>query len=424
MQAEILAIGDEITGGQLLDTNSQWLSQRLGELGIRVLYHSTVGDELEPCVAVFRQAIERADIVIATGGLGPTADDLTREALAQAVGRPLELVPEALEHIRQLFARRNREMPQRNELQAMFPKGSRVVPNPHGTAPGIDIEIPREGRNACRFIALPGVPAELHEMWQGTVREALRAMGAGLRFIVRRNIKCFGAGESQIESLLPDLIRRDHIPRVGITASRATITLRIMAEGMTAEDCYEQIDATEAKIFASLGNLVYGEGNDELQDVVVRLLQAKDKTLAVVEMATAGLVTQLIGSAATAHKACLRGGLVVSDEPSAAALLAPNGKGVAALAQACRTHFGADLALAVGEFPTEDLSETEAGEEADSESVNVGKNVENAKTVQIALASSAGMETIEFNCKLHPDIVLIYCAKRAMDLVRLTLLKS
>ena len=207
MNAEILAIGDEITGGQLLDTNSQWLSQRLGELGVRVLYHSTVGDELQPCIEVFRRAIQRADIVISTGGLGPTADDLTREALAAATDRPLVIEPEALEHIRQLFARRKREMPQSNELQAFFPEGSRIVPNPNGTVPGIDLDIPRAGRapcthgrladrDRCRFLALPGVPAEMREMWQGYLLAVLRGMGAGGRVILRRNIKCFGAGES------------------------------------------------------------------------------------------------------------------------------------------------------------------------------------------------------------------------------------
>ena len=197
MNAEILAIGDEITGGQLLDTNSQWLSQRLGELGVRVLYHSTVGDELPPCIDVFRRAIQRADIVISTGGLGPTADDLTREALAAATDRPLVMVPEALEHVRQLFARRKREMPKSNELQAYFPAGSRVVPNPNGTAPGIDLDVPRAGTRCgsgrCRFFALPGVPAEMREMWQGYLLAALRGMGAGGRVILRRNIKCFGA---------------------------------------------------------------------------------------------------------------------------------------------------------------------------------------------------------------------------------------
>ena len=153
MNAEIIAIGDEIVSGQHLDTNSPWLSQRLEELGVRVLYHSTVGDELEPCGDVFRRAIERADIVISTGGLGPTADDLTRDALAQATGRQLELYPQALEHVRSLFARRKREMPQQNEVQAMFPAGSRMIANPHGTAPGIDLEVPRAGK--CVAVFLP-----------------------------------------------------------------------------------------------------------------------------------------------------------------------------------------------------------------------------------------------------------------------------
>ena len=145
MYAEIIAIGDEIVSGGHLDTNSQWLSQRLEELGVRVLYHSTVGDEFATCEEVFRRAIERADIVISTGGLGPTADDLTREVLARTAGVELVLYPQALEHIRALFARRKRGMPRQNEIQAMFPAGSRMIDNPHGTAPGIDLEIPRPG---------------------------------------------------------------------------------------------------------------------------------------------------------------------------------------------------------------------------------------------------------------------------------------
>ena len=122
MRAEIIAIGDEITSGQLLDTNSQWLSQRHEQLGIRVLYHTTVGDALEPMAQVFRQAIQRADVVVATGGLGPTADDLTRQAIAEATGRPLVLDRDALEQIRRLFRRRKRAMSKQNEQQALFPQ--------------------------------------------------------------------------------------------------------------------------------------------------------------------------------------------------------------------------------------------------------------------------------------------------------------
>src|SRR3954454_1463972 len=158
MRAEIIAIGDELTSGQRLDTNSQWISERLGEIGVPVAFHTTVGDDLENNIAVFRTAIDRAEIVISTGGLGPTADDLTRDAIAAAAGVELVQDAGALEHIQNLFARRKRAMPERNKLQAQFPRGSQVVPNPEGTAPGIDFTVPRPGRAPCRIFALPGAP--------------------------------------------------------------------------------------------------------------------------------------------------------------------------------------------------------------------------------------------------------------------------
>jgi len=406
LNAEILAIGDEITGGQLLDTNSQWLSQRLGELGVRVLYHSTVGDELQPCIDVFRSAIQRADIIISTGGLGPTADDLTREALAAAVDRRLVEVPEALEHIRQLFSRRKREMPTSNELQAYFPVGSRVVPNPNGTAPGIDLDIPRTDGGHCRFFALPGVPAEMREMWQGYLLAALRGMGADGRVILRRNIKCFGAGESQLESLMPDLIRRGRIPRVGINASRATIILRIVAEGDSEEQCRVQIEATVAEIHQHLGTLVYGEGDEELQDVAIRLLRQRGQTLASAEISTAGLVAQWMAKAGSGD-GHYRGGLVAVDETTMARLL-PLGSVLSllgesfarAMAIACRERFQTDFGLAVG--PLSPVSDT--GE---------------SKLVHFALASANGVETFHVSSGIHPDIVGDYCAKHAINLARL-----
>ena len=409
MNAEILAIGDEITGGQLLDTNSHWLSQRLGELGFRVLYHSTVGDELPPCIDVFRRAIQRADIIISTGGLGPTADDLTREALAAAIDRRLVMVPEALEHIRKLFARRNREMPISNELQAYFPVGSRVVPNPNGTAPGIDLDISRTDGGRCRFFALPGVPAEMRDMWQGYLFAALRDMGVGGRVILRRNIKCFGAGESQLESLMPDLILRDRIPRVGINASRATIILRIVAEGDNEEHCLAQIEATVAGIHQHLGTLVYGEGDEELQDVVLRLLRQRGQTLASAEIATAGLVAQWMAKA-DAGDGHYRGGLVAADEAVMARLLplgsAASSQGDESLARAmaiaCREQFQTDFGLAVGPLP----SVSETGE---------------SKQVHFALASATGVKTFHVSSGIHPDIVGDYCAKHAINLARLTL---
>ena len=204
MHAEILPIGDEIVSGQIVDTNSPWLSARLEELGVHVLYHTSVGDEIDPLADTFRLAIARSDIVISTGGLGPTADDLTRPALAKAVGRKLVVDPQALEYLRQMFARRKRPMPKSNEVQAQFPEGSRIVRNPNGTAPGIELDAPRPNGKTCRVVCLPGVPAEMKEMWHDSVAERLRQFGAGKRLIRRKLIKCFGAGESQMEAMLPE----------------------------------------------------------------------------------------------------------------------------------------------------------------------------------------------------------------------------
>lgn len=392
MHAEIIAIGDEITSGQLLDTNSQWLSQRLEEFGVRVLFHSTVGDELEPCVEVFRWAIDRADLVIVTGGLGPTADDLTREALAQAAGRELRLDTDALGYIRAMFATRKRPMPPQNELQAMFPAGSQVVLNPHGTAPGIDLEVPRDGRTSCRVICLPGVPAEVFEMWNDSVGATIgRFVGAGRRVIRRRRIHCFGAGESQIESMLPDMIRRGRQPTVGITASKATISLRIVAEGQTEEECNAAMEPTVATIRECLGTLVFGEEDDELQHAVVRLLRDRKKTLATAECSTAGLVAEWLASIDCVADV-YRGGLVIPNMTESAETMAIR----------CREQFVTDFGLAIGPV-------TAGGEGGEQE------------TVAIALASSGSVEQKRIPVGIHPALTRIYIAKQAINFVRLTL---
>jgi nicotinamide-nucleotide amidase len=408
MDAEIIAIGDEITSGQTLDTNSQWLSQRLEELGVRVLFHSTVGDELDPSAEVFRRAIERADVVVATGGLGPTADDLTREALARATDRPLQLDAEALEYIRAMFARRQRPMPPQNELQAMFPAGSRVVQNPHGTAPGIELEAPRPGRSGCLVICLPGVPAEMVEMWHDSVAAAIgRFCGGSRRVIRRRRINCFGAGESQLESMLPDLIRRGRRPTVGITASKATISLRIAADGETEEECYAAMQPTVDTIRQCLGKLVFGEEDDQLQDAVVRLFRQQGKTLATTECGTAGLVAEWLSNVELSADVN-RGGVV---------LTRPGEESIGDMAIRCREQFVADFGLAIGPLPPGLCERPVApagggGAEA----------IVPPETVALALASADGVRAKRLPLGIHPALRRLYLAKQALNFVRLTLL--
>lgn len=373
MHAEIISIGDELTSGQRLDTNSQWLSQRLGELGIATCFHTTVSDDLASNVAVFRAAIARAEIVISTGGLGPTADDLTREALAQVVGRPLVQDDASLAHIRSLFARRQRPMPDRNVVQAMFPEGSRPIPNAHGTAPGIALEALRADGTVSRVFSLPGVPAEMFEMWEASVAPAIAAAAGRPQVIRHHCVRCFGVGESDLEAMLPDLIRRGRVPSVGITVSDATITLRITAVADSAAQCASAIAPTLETIHDCLGALVYGEDEDELADVVLRKLVERGEALATVEWGQAGLAIAMhlaVEKAvqgkppgeANRIRAAFRGGLSVSDVTAASDLLDDAGAIgshwpstsqdlAVALADAGKAAFGAHWCLASAAVP-------------------------------------------------------------------------
>lgn len=411
MRAEVISIGDELTSGQRLDTNSQWLSQRLGELGIRVIYHTTVADDLAANVDVMRSALARAEIVVVTGGLGPTADDLTREALAAAVGRELYLDEGALAHITALFTKRGREMPERNRVQAQFPVGSRIVPNPHGSAPGIDYTFTRPDQTTSRVFCLPGVPAEMREMWSGTIVPALQTMLGTTRMIRHRVIKCFGVGESDLEALLPDMIRRGREPQVGITVHAATISLRVTTNTDSEAAAAALAEPTLATIRECLGTLVYGEGDDELEDAVLRLLAGQGSTLATAEAGTTGLLANWLRKASQNNN-LYAGGFVLNSNQSLQQILgddappdvdfADRKTQVRAMAEHCRKLWSATWGLAVGEAP---LTEEE-----------------DAPRIWVALAGPDGTVCHPFIFAGHPDILVPRAAKQALNFLRLKLL--
>lgn len=276
--AEIIAVGDEMTSGQRLDTNSQWLAQQLNNLGIEVAFHSTVGDDLQRQTDVVRAALNRANVVLMTGGLGPTKDDLTRQAIADAVGVELEVDTEALAHIESIFAKHKREMSPANRQQATFPCGGSTIHNEEGTAPGVDFPF-----GDSRLFAMPGVPYEMKLMWEQHVAPAVTAMSGSQKIIRHHILRCFGIGESQAEAMMPDLINRDREPRVGITASFSVISFRITATGQTEQECTQQIESTSAYIRETLGEVVFGENDDRLCDVTTKLLSENELSVSFID---------------------------------------------------------------------------------------------------------------------------------------------
>ncbi len=392
MRAEVIAIGDELVTGQRLDTNSRWLSAELAVLGIPVTFHTTIADTLAAGIEGFRIAASRAEIVVATGGLGPTADDLTRDVLAALADVPLTLDEASLAAIEHRFAARNAPCPASNQRQALFPAGSRVIPNPHGTAPGIDLDLAGDGRTS-RIFALPGVPAEMRPMWQASVAPAIIAMLPEAATIVQRRIKCFGAGESAIEAMLPDLIRRGNDPLVGITAHEATITLRIAARGRDAGECDAKIAATERVIRDCLGELVFGVEDEELEDATLAALAAAHATLAIGESGTAGGAAALAGRAAASREAAGLAGSFAGALVLPAAAVAD----AAALAERARGQFAADAALGIGPLR---LAEDGRG------------------VVTLALLQGRSLETVEHRLAGDPELAIRRAAKAALDLVR------
>lgn len=282
MNAEIIGIGTEILLGQIANSNAQWISQRLAEIGVDVLRHQAVGDNEGRIAEAFREALARSEVVIATGGLGPTGDDITRQALAAALGIRLERRSEIEEFLREKFLRLGREMPESNLVQADVPEGARYILPDRGTAPGLIVEA--DGR---RVYAVPGVPAEMREMMEEVILPELADL-AGPATLVSRVLRVTGIPEARVAELLDDLFRSSTNPTVAYLASAGEVRVRLSAKAATADDAKELLRPLEEKVRDRLGDAVFGADEEELEQVVGRLLSERELWVSCAESLTGG----------------------------------------------------------------------------------------------------------------------------------------
>ncbi|MDZ7699348.1 MAG: CinA family nicotinamide mononucleotide deamidase-related protein [Deltaproteobacteria bacterium] len=300
---EIITIGTELLLGQIVDTNTAYLAQTLADAGIHVRFKTSVGDRLDEMTAVMRGALDRCQLVVITGGLGPTLDDLTREAVARVAAVPLEFKENLMMEIQGTFRRYGYDMPANNRRQAFIPAGSVAISNPVGTAPAFIKEIDKKP-----VICLPGVPRELKYLMDHAVLPWIRdRFGLAGHTVSIRVLKVAGLGESGVDRLIGDLIRPGENPEVGLLASQGEIRIRIAA---AAEGKRRAADLTEpiaAEIRSRLKRKVFGEGEDTLESVIGDLLAEKVKTLSIIETFSGGLAAQrlLMHSATGIKRSCV-----------------------------------------------------------------------------------------------------------------------
>jgi nicotinamide-nucleotide amidase len=374
--------------------------------GIPVVGFYAVGDTIEAIVRAFTLAAQEADIVIVTGGLGPTDDDLTRQALADFLGSELELRPDLLARLREFFERRGVEMVAKNTVQAYVPKGADAIGNDWATAPGIMAR-----KDGCLFFVLPGVPREMKQMLEASVLMHLRAMSQGQVIAVRR-LRCFGAGESAIAEMLGDAMLRGRNPLVNCTASAGVITLEIVAMAQ-ADGCAEGMAAdTEQSLRRKLGSVVYGAGDETLAEVVGRRLTQRGQTLATAESCTGGLLAKLVTDVPGASRYFARGWVTYSNEAKTdelgvpVGLLAQHGAVsehvAAAMAQGARRRAQAGYAIGITGI---------AGPDGGSEQKPVG-------LVYISVDHSGGTDTSRHVFSFDRHAVRLRAAQTALNMLR------
>ena len=395
-----------------VDTNAAFLSTELATMGIGTARHVTVDDDLSAIEEAIAQAVGDCEVVLITGGIGPTADDLTREAIARVMKVELELRQECLEQIEAIFHKLGRPMNDANRQQALIPSGATAIQNTCGTAPGISANVGK-----ATVYVMPGVPSEMKTMFARDVAPALKSRGGG-RVIANRILHCCGAGESDIGAALSDLMQRGRNPAVGTTASDGIISVRMWAHANDDTHAQEMLDQTESEIRKALGQIVYGEAGETLADVVGRMLKSKGKTVATAESCSGGMLATAITDTEGASDYFLGAVVTYSNQAKITELGveselidqhgAVSEQVAVAMANGSRRRSGADYALSITGI---------AGPTGGSEHKPVG-------LVYIGMADAAGTHARRYVFSGIRQIVRDRSVKTALNLLRIKLLAT
>jgi nicotinamide-nucleotide amidase len=411
MRAEVVGIGTEILLGQITNSNAAEISSRLADIGIDVLHHQAVGDNIGRIAEAINLAVSRADVVLLTGGLGPTGDDVTRDGIAEALGRPLRRHAKIEEFLREKFLRLGRDMPESNLVQCDVPEGARYVLPERGTAPGLVLELDG-GR---RLYAVAGVPAEMREMLEGTIIPELSAL-AGESAIVSRVVRVVGVAEASVGEALEDLFRESSNPTLAYLASEGEVRVRLTAKASRREEAVALIAPLEREVRDRLGDRVVGSDDETLEGAVGRLLVQASLTLACAESLTGGGLASRVADAPGAS-AYLAGAVVayapeVKREVLGVSEQTLSGEGMVSeacaleMARGVRRALGADVGVATtGVAGPEPLEGHPPGE------------------LWVAVASDEGEEARHFRAPGDRAQVRRWAQVQALDLLRRHLLR-
>ena len=348
MRSEILSCGTELLLGHITDTNATYLSQSLSALGIDLFYISQVGDNQGRIVETLQRAWERSDLIIMTGGLGPTEDDLARESISALLGETMQVDHTLESELRQFFSSRHVKMPERNVKQATLIPSALPLPNPVGTAPGWWVE-----KDGHIIVAMPGVPREMFRMWEQEAIPRLKPYTGGLIFT--RILRVSGLGESAVEERLDSLLHSNN-PTIATYAKSDAIDVRITAKADTSEEAGRQVSEMEIRVRQLLGHHVFGTDKETLQSIVGSLLQARNQSLAIMESLTGGLLSSTITDVSGSSHYFV-GGVVAYSNKVKQQLGVPreiieqygviSDETARAMAHAIRDGFGADFGLGI-----------------------------------------------------------------------------